>query len=92
MMNLKKWLTDNCHSQVWLAERMNLSKGFVSMLVAGKKKPSLELALRIRYLTGGAIGLREWFAADEILHLTTEPICPAVSVDACFSRVSEEVL
>lgn len=39
-------------SQIALARKLQISKSYVSMLVAGERQPALDLALRIEALTG----------------------------------------
>jgi transcriptional regulator with XRE-family HTH domain len=38
--------------QIELARALGISKSYISLLVAGERQPSLELALRIEKLTG----------------------------------------
>jgi len=45
--------------RVW-AQRLGISKSYLSMLMAGKKKPSLVVATRIEHLTDGRVLATSW--------------------------------
>lgn len=42
------------------ADDLGISRGFLSLLEGGKRQPSLDLALRIARLTGGAVPVECW--------------------------------
>lgn len=42
------------------AEELGVGRPYLSMLESGKKRPSLELAIRIERLTGGAVPASSW--------------------------------
>ena len=42
------------------SRRLGVSKGHLSQLVSGSKKPSLDLALRIAAMTDGAVPVESW--------------------------------
>lgn len=46
--------------QLDLANILGISRPYMSLLVAGKKRPSLELAVRIEQVTGGAVPVVSW--------------------------------
>jgi 3,4-dihydroxy 2-butanone 4-phosphate synthase/GTP cyclohydrolase II len=62
-MKLAEWLKKTGTTQVALARRLGISQGRVSQLVAGDA-PSLELALRIAALTGGAVTPADFLMTD----------------------------
>lgn len=43
-----------------LAEAFEISRPHLSLLLAGKKRPSLALAIRIEQVTGGAVPAASW--------------------------------
>lgn len=43
-----------------LAKRLGISQPHLSQILASKRKPSLELAVRIEKLTGGAVPAGSW--------------------------------
>jgi len=49
--------------RVW-AERFGVSAGYLSDLERGKKTPSLEVAVRIERVTGGAVPAVSWIGED----------------------------
>lgn len=64
------WLKENIVSRAALAERLGVSRGYMSDLANGNKKPSLEIAMRIHLATGGEVTLESWFSEDEISALS----------------------
>jgi plasmid maintenance system antidote protein VapI len=48
-----------------LAEAFGISQPHLSLLLAGKKRPSLELAVRIEQMTGGAVPATSWVDDQE---------------------------
>lgn len=48
------------------ADRLDISRSYLSDLVNGKKMPSLDLAVRIERLTAGAVPVASWIdVADD---------------------------
>lgn len=45
------------------ARQLEISPAYLSMLVAGKKRPSLSLAAKIEDVTGGAVTASSWMGA-----------------------------
>ncbi|MDK8874708.1 helix-turn-helix transcriptional regulator [Paracoccus sp. SSJ] len=43
-----------------VAENLGIGRAYLSGLESGKKKPSLELAVKIARLTGGAVPVESW--------------------------------
>lgn len=74
---LKAWLKSVETHQAAVADALGVSRGYFSDLVNGNKKPSLEMALRIQLMTGGVIGLQEWFSKEELIALAVLPIASA---------------
>ncbi len=69
---LKAWLKENNWRQAHLCDRLGLSAGFISELVNGDKRPSIDVAMRIHLLTGGSVSLPDWFSKAEIAAFQTE--------------------
>lgn len=63
---LKTWLIDSKILQSDFADRCKVSRGYMSGLVNGDKKPSLELAVRIEIFTNDAVPSRSWFTESEL--------------------------
>lgn len=64
-MRLEDWLQQHQKTQAWLAERVCVDQATISRLIAreGKKqvrKPSWDLAGRIRIATDGAVTELDW--------------------------------
>jgi len=55
LMQLNEYIVKNSLPQNELAERAGVKPAFLSLLVAGKRKPSPSTALRIEQATGGAV-------------------------------------
>ncbi len=47
-----------------LAKVFGISQPHLSLLMAGKKRPSLELAIRIEQLTEGAVPVSSWIVNE----------------------------
>lgn len=52
---LQKYLKDTGITQAKFARKARTTQGFVSLIIAGKKKPGGGLSLRIERATGGAV-------------------------------------
>lgn len=63
---MKSWIKENMVRQADLAQRLNVSRGYLSELVNGNKTPSLEMAVRIECLTGGSVKPSDWFTQKDI--------------------------
>jgi len=61
---LKKYFIASGIKQSDLADRLGISQAFLSQLLNGRRTPSLELAVRIERLTGGAVPAASWVAPD----------------------------
>lgn len=60
MEKLKSYLEAFDGNQQALAAYLGISRPHVSLLLSGRKKPSLQLAGRIEKLTGGAVPMTAW--------------------------------
>ena len=68
MEQLTRYLADNSITRAEFARRLNISPAYVSEILrtdAGKRKrPSLELAVRIEAATAGAVSVGDWVSHD----------------------------
>ena len=53
--SLRAYLVDTDTNQEQLATRLGISQPFLSMLLSGQRKPSVDLALRIEAETGVSV-------------------------------------
>lgn len=53
------------HTRSAWADRLGISRSYLSDLLNGNKTPSLELAVQIERATGGAVLATSWIAADQ---------------------------
>lgn len=60
MTQLRAYLTQKNIRQSALAEMLGVSNGYMSQIINGDKRPSLDLAFKIEDATGGAITARSW--------------------------------
>lgn len=60
MSHLSSYLVVSRKSQAALAEEVGVSRGYMSELVAGAKKPGLDLAFAIERATEGAVPAISW--------------------------------
>jgi transcriptional regulator with XRE-family HTH domain len=60
-MRLGQWQRDQALRQTDLAERLDISPAYTSLLLSGKKTPSGDLAARIERETGGAVPAASWW-------------------------------
>jgi transcriptional regulator with XRE-family HTH domain len=65
MEQLQAWLLSSGTRQSALAARLEITRGYMSELVAGRKLPSLQLAFRLEDETAGAVPARCWTAMAE---------------------------
>ena len=47
-----------------LAKEMGISRPYLSLILTGRRRPSLELAIRIERLTDGAVPVSSWIANE----------------------------
>lgn len=59
-MKLREYLDDREIPSHRFAKAILISEGHLSNLMAGRRKPSLQLAQRINELTDGCVGLGDW--------------------------------
>lgn len=60
---LCSWLESTERTQVWLAERLGVSKQRLFWWVNGRTVPSLDTRRRIARLSRGAVPVRSWTEA-----------------------------
>ena len=67
-MTLQKYIEESGATQAACAALLSISPGYLSDLLSGKRRPSLELATRIERLTNGAVLAGSWvpMPPDEI--------------------------
>lgn len=63
------------------AEELGIGRPFLSMLESGKKRPSLELAVRIDRMTGGAVPASSWVPAESTPTSNSETLHDPASSD-----------
>lgn len=64
MEKLKSYAAKYEGNQGDLAKYLEISRPHLSLLLAGKKQPSLELAYRIERLTEGDVPMNSWVPFD----------------------------
>lgn len=57
---LSQIITDSGKSQTFWAERLGISRSYLSDILAGNKTPSLALAVRIQAETEGRVTCESW--------------------------------
>lgn len=60
MEHLQRYLASSGDRQSALAARLDITRGYMSELVSGRKLPSLPLAFRIERETAGAVPVSAW--------------------------------
>ena len=60
MTPIQRFMSDHDGPQRTLAAALGISRPYLSLLVAGKKRPSLELAVRIERLSQGNVPVTSW--------------------------------
>ena len=60
MDNLSQFLKTKSIRQQEFADAISISRPYLSLLLSGQKRPSLDLALRIADATGGAVPVTSW--------------------------------
>lgn len=63
---LKQAIKDSGESRAHWAEKLGISKPYLSDLLNGKKQPSLEMAVKIERETGGAVPATSWIPVGKI--------------------------
>lgn len=63
---MKDWIKTKGIRQYECARALGVSPGFLSVILSGAKRPSLELAMRINLFTGGQVPMTAWFSDDDI--------------------------
>lgn len=81
-MKLSAWLRERGRTQEWLAEQVGVNPATISRLAGGSdrkqtRKPSWELAARIRAATGGEVTELDWAEGTEPEQYSA---CPAVAL------------
>ena len=57
---LDKWIADSGLTQTQVAELFSLSKGMVSLLRSGGRRPSSDKRIEIEAATRGAVSFKDW--------------------------------
>lgn len=57
-----EYITKSGDSRAAWAARVGVSRSYLSDMLNGKKTPSLDVAVRIERLTGGAVPASSWIA------------------------------
>ena len=60
MTPFQTYVRDCGRTQRALADTLEISRPHLSLLISGKKRPSLDLAIRIEQLTEGAVPATSW--------------------------------
>lgn len=60
MSELQTYLITIGARQQDFADAISISRPYLSLLLSGQKRPSLDLALRIADATGGAVPVTSW--------------------------------
>lgn len=60
MTHLQTYAAEQGEKQHDLAETFGISQSYLSLLLSGKKRPSLELAIHIENQTRGAVPASSW--------------------------------
>ncbi|RMF03089.1 MAG: helix-turn-helix domain-containing protein [Alphaproteobacteria bacterium] len=64
MSTLGETVSKSGRTQADWARELGVSPGYLHALINGAKRPSLDLALRIERLTGGAVPVQSWADKD----------------------------
>lgn len=70
MTTLESWMKDNGHSDASLADRVGVTRPYISRLRAGDVSPSLEQALKIFKFTKGEVPLEQLLPGHARPHFT----------------------
>lgn len=85
---LLTYLNEHAISQSAFAAALGLSRGYMSDLACGTKRPSLQLALRIHLVTGGRVTLKSWFSDEELAAFRNEALVIRPQMVADVKRAS----
>ncbi|RHZ90423.1 hypothetical protein D1114_23325 [Cereibacter sphaeroides] len=66
MTQLRIYITQTQTKQSCLAEALGISRGYLSELVGGTKRPGLDLACAIERITKGAVPVACWVTSKEL--------------------------
>jgi DNA topoisomerase VI subunit B/DNA-binding transcriptional regulator YdaS (Cro superfamily) len=83
----------NGRTQTEMAERIGCSKGMLSLLISGERRPSLELARRIAQVTDGQVRMDKWRDApsrDPLVHPGESPQAKAPDFTNCGKAETQE--
>jgi len=59
-MNLADFIATSGKKRESIADSLDISRSYLSLLESGTKRPSLDLAVRIERLTDGAVPATSW--------------------------------
>jgi transcriptional regulator with XRE-family HTH domain len=76
MEPLQRFFETSGIRQSALADKLGVSRGYMSELVGGTKRPGLELAFQIEVATGGAVPARTWLRAECLQENNATPQTP----------------
>jgi DNA-binding transcriptional regulator YdaS (Cro superfamily) len=57
---IRTYLSRVGKSQAWLARQLGIQPTHLNQIISGRKRPSLDLALEIESITGGAVPVSTW--------------------------------
>lgn len=66
MMTLREYAKQNGITQAALADALGIKQAAVSLIMAGKNRPSLEVAVKIERITKGSVPAISWIPDDEL--------------------------
>ena len=66
MKHLNEYLLSEGVSQTNFAKRVGISDGYLSQILAGLRRPSFDLMVRIESATGKRVALDAWRASQNI--------------------------
>lgn len=64
-MNLADFIITSGKKRESIADSLDISRSYLSLLESGTKRPSLDLAVRIERLTSGAVPATSWVPEPE---------------------------
>ena len=67
-MHFKQWIRQSGKTQGAIAHQLNVTRSYINMIAAGKKKPSWTVASRILEITHGEVTANDLiaeFSADD---------------------------
>lgn len=71
-MTLNDFITRSGQRQTTWASRLDISPGYLSGILSGKRLPSLELACKIEALTESRVPAGSWFLGEKAV--STQPL------------------